>query len=553
MRIKLLYPPKLDDRIVGSNYGKLCRVPLISLPILKSYLQERGFSVDQDDLDVKVHENNKKDLEELRVDLALFNDRDRIIDFLRSGSSAEIEAQGRRILANTDYTDYDVIGFSIINEWNFSSIGSALVLAKLIREETGALIAVGGSDVGGIMDWLDLDDAMRFIDFLCLTPRHFEFMDVLLALRKEGGKIPDVGAMDRREFISSYAQNLPPIIFGNRTKFLEDKISYLSYQMVFYEATARFPSPDFSGLPIDLYRLSFDDLDEEFGLSQSIFILPYYFMMGCPFSCIFCRASAEESNLYIKGVRHIVDDLENPSEEFGTSFFMFLNPEVNPTGKFTRAFLKEMDDRGVRILWSDCATFANLDAGSLEQLYRAGARRLIFGAETASPRMLKYVEKKTTIEQMEKILKRSHELGIWNELEIICGLPHETEDDIRLTRDFLQRNAEYIDWIHLHRFKLLYSKLLLHPERYGITNIRQKPNPKYPGKAFDEIGGLAWEDKDRQIEESWATLNPVVSELVKRGYNSSDESFIRLFALFSRIGDKAEIRKYNLAHPFPPV
>ena len=232
---------------------------------------------------------------------------------------------------------------------------------------------------------------------------------------------------------------------------------------------------------------------------------------------------------------------------------MFLNPEVNPTRKFTRAFLKEMENRDVRILWSDCATFANLDYASLEQLYNAGARRLIFGAETASSRLLKYVEKPTTIKHMEKILKRSHELGIWNEIEIICGLPHETDEDIRHTCDFLSRNAEYIDWVHLHKFKLLYSKLLLYPERYDITNIRQKPNPRYPGKAFDEVGGLKWDDKDRQIEESFEITHSVAKKIHQRGYIHTDESFVGLFTLFSLINDKSKIREYNIAHPTLPT
>ncbi len=552
MRIKLLYPPKIDDRIVGARFGKLSRVPLISLPVLKSFLQEHGFEVDQDDLDVKVHEDNKSGGEEQKVDMALFLDRERIVDFLRSGSSEELEAQGRRILAKTDYRDYDMVGFSIINEWNFSAIASALVLAKLIRDETGALIAVGGSDVGGIMDWLDLEDAIRFVDFLCMTPRHYEILDVLLALRKQKSPFSDKGFMNENQYISSYAQDYPPVIFGSRTRHLEEHVSYYSYQLGLHDSRAMFPGPDFTGLPIDHYRITFDDLDREFGTNHPFLILPYYFMLGCPFNCAYCRSSATEDKFVLKRVNHNVDDLESLAEQFGTSFFMFLNPEVNPTRKATRAFLQEMAARDVKILWSDCATFANLDSETLEQLYGAGARRLIFGAETASPRLLKYVGKRTTVEKMEETLKRSHELGIWNEVEIICGLPHETDEDIRMTQDFLGRNSDYIDWVHLHKFKLLYSKLLKYPDRYGIENIRQKPDPRYPGKAFDEVGGLAWEAKDRQIEESYRILHQLTVDLLHdRGYNSSDESFIRLFALFSRIDDKSKVREYNLAHPFP--
>ena len=226
MKVKLFYPPKYyDDHPLGPT---LALVPLISLPVLKSYLTMKGHLVEQDDLDVKVYSGNKNEDPRQWVDMSIFSDRERIRSFLRGGRSSELEEEGKRILAKTEYRGFDVVGFSITNEWNFSGVGSLLVLSKLIREETGAVIAVGGSDVRCMFDWLRADETLRFVDMICLAPHHCEFHDVLNAL--EGGI--SYGGQEPREpylYTDSYLEIRPAVMFGPRLEPLREKVHFASH------------------------------------------------------------------------------------------------------------------------------------------------------------------------------------------------------------------------------------------------------------------------------------------------------------------------------------
>ena len=69
--------------------------------------------------------------------------------------------------------------------------------------------------------------------------------------------------------------------------------------------------------------------------------------------------------------------------------------------------------------------------------------------ESASLKLRKLVNKDISIADVEQILKWSHEAGIYNAIEIIAGLPHEEDEDIEATVEFLKRNRQYIDQVFL--------------------------------------------------------------------------------------------------------
>ena len=76
----------------------------------------------------------------------------------------------------------------------------------------------------------------------------------------------------------------------------------------------------------------------------------------------------------------------------------------------------------VDIMWSDCAYLKFLDAPLLQKIRKSGAIRLVGGVESASPKMQKIINKRIDLEEGKKILKWSHEAGIYNSLRslLVC-------------------------------------------------------------------------------------------------------------------------------------
>lgn len=198
------------------------------------------------------------------------------------------------------------------------------------------------------------------------------------------------------------------------------------------------------------------------------------------------------------------------NEEFGLKYFFFLHNTINLSKKYINEFCDEIIKANLDILWSDCARADNLDRDTLLKMRKAGCVRLVYGLETASPRLMKYIDKQINLKQLENILSWTDEAGIWSGIEIICGFPHETKEDMDMTIEFLNRNKKNIDQMYYNIFYLTYgSRMHVAPERYGLENLSQTDTFKYDRMqvkgltriSFDEKDSLKWEDKLKQMTE----------------------------------------------------
>jgi hypothetical protein len=67
---------------------------------------------------------------------------------------------------------------------------------------------------------------------------------------------------------------------------------------------------------------------------------------------------------------------------------------------------------------------------------------------------------------------------------------------------------------------------------------------------FDEINGLKWEEKAKEIEYSYELIKSEIEKLPNFGYTGKDQHVIKLFYLYSIFDDKKEILEYLQSNPF---
>ena len=184
----------------------------------------------------------------------------------------------------------------------------------------------------------------------------------------------------------------------------------------------------------------------------------------------------------------------------------------------------------------------------------AGAVKLTYGMETGSPRLLRYIRKATTIEKIQRWLDYSHRAGIWNHIELIGGLPTETEEDTQATVDFIGRNKDLIDTYSLNPFFLYRSspffrqagKFGLKPHAAAGRADYFNPDTQVGSfsERFDEAGGLKWEQKNRQIVRSTGEVAGAIDRAST--CKAIDYEHIHLLmCLYSKLGHarKVTIRK----------
>jgi len=537
MQIKMIYVPRFFNK---AHFMEHILIPPLGMPTITSYLRNRGLNVDQDDLDVKVYRENllRRDEGSKILDITLFDDQERIIQFIENDGDEELERIALRILDLTDLSGIDVFGLSIVDDHIFSVLGMTIVIAKLLKEITGTVICVGGISQGRPAPELSLAE-LNFIDFI-IYENHVAFYNLCNALEKgytdlEGMPGVIVGEEWKKKYFQSDGKARKKAAWETICEDID-----IHFRRTVEDAR---PMPDFDGLPLDHYRFSrvdapFYKLDSD----PEILVLPYSFVVGCPNHCIFCSNSLLPT-LKHKTAVQAASELKFLSKKYNTRYFLFLNSNINVTHDFAEAFCHEVISNGLDIAWSDCANFKNMRPELIKNLKQAGAVRLIYGLESASPTMMKYIEKRVSLEMAESMLDLSHKEGIWNELEIIAGMPHETESDVEKTVQFINKWRSHIDGFHLNRFMLLQSRLLSYPERYRIENISDLPESigdlGIYNRAFDEVGGLKWKAKMDQIEWSYLTIEAEIKSVCREPIPLQ-----LIFYSCERFGDKNEARDY---------
>jgi len=524
-RIKLIRIPYFTYSPDKKQRFKCEHFPPLALGVLNSYLKDKSIILELDDLHVKVHYDNfYSDVVSEKIDYEAFFDKERIVAHIKNDGDQYLDDMVRRIMQKTSIDGYDFILLSSPAPIDISPVTSTVLIAKFIKEKSKAKIIVGG---GGCPDLWQLGLEKKLIDFIVQGP----------------GEIPLFNLIKELTGINTALNNANLTVADSRIIINSDYVAPIL--------------PNFDDLPIGKYRWFPDDfLSQQVpknNLEKGILIIPFRFIIGCPFHCAFCCESGKEKQILFISPEKAVDCLEILKSRYDTEHFFFLSSTLNLNKNYINKFCDEIIRRRLKIYWTDCANFKYLDKDTLLKMRQAGAIRLIWGLETGSPRMLRYIDKGVTIEWAAEMLQASHEAGIWNGLEIICGLPHEKEEDVNQTINFLNKNSYYIDTVYLNPFYLDGSSLLFkYPSRYGIKNIKhiqrfathktEGPLDNYVFEfAFDEIDGLEWEDKLKQIVASFNK----VQQNIRGGFWTNEMEAI-LFYLYSHLKDKKQIKEiYN--------
>ncbi len=219
------------------------------------------------------------------------------------------------------------------------------------------------------------------------------------------------------------------------------------------------PVPDFEGLPLDLY------------LSAEV-VLPYDINRGCYFSeCTFCTLpTVIGPGFRTRKVTRMVDHLLEIKRKHNCRHFYFITDCMPPATM--RELPKELLDRKADIVWSCDAKVErrSYEDGGAQRLYDAGCRKLLFGFESVTPRLLQMMEKGQTPEDVTYVSKACHDAGISVTWYAMVGFPSETRQEALKTLDFIEEHAGIIQEVSLQTFHIdEVAEIFRCPDRYDIT------------------------------------------------------------------------------------
>lgn len=278
------------------------------------------------------------------------------------------------------------------------------------------------------------------------------------------------------------------------------------------------------------------------------------FSEGCGFNCLFC--SNARTGPFLLSLDESVRMLKMLRDEQGCRHFLFYNPNFNPSFGYAREFLGRIIKEKLDILWADCFNLRIMDDEMIAMMREAGVIKIVTGVEYPTPRMLKYINKGITVEQVNRRLEALHKAGIWNHALLITGMPTETGRDIVELEAWLKDTKDLVNAYTVGSYHMADgSPFQKNPEKYGFK--LKDAMQLYCQTEFDEEGGLRWREKARQNAGNNRRVRAYIDALKgspKPTASRMDDSHLLMY-LYRVLGHdrKAEIeRLYEAAYTVNP-
>lgn len=277
---------------------------------------------------------------------------------------------------------------------------------------------------------------------------------------------------------------------------------------------------------------------------------------SCPFQCKFCSETVQWGNYRKKPPGVLADQMIHLAAIHSNKTYFMGDSLMNP---YIEDLSKTLLDRHSGVLYDGYLRADKIatDRARTRRWAKSGCVRARLGIESASPRVLKAMQKETTPEGISRVIKSLASAGIRVTTLWIVGFPGETEEDFQQTLDFIREHHRFIYeldvhyyyyypygqvWSRLHKCLPLYSPEVVEHVKFQQWEIEECDPPR-PVKfeRLRRINDLATEmgipnlhtlNARYAAEERWQLLFPLATEffegtLVSRApYSASGTPFI---------------------------
>jgi radical SAM superfamily enzyme YgiQ (UPF0313 family) len=340
--------------------------------------------------------------------------------------------------------DIDILGVSITS---VEQIIPGLTLAHLVKQAAPHIhITAGGSVFTKLVDRMERDGTpvFQFLDSMIVHEGETPMLKLVEEVRGGGdlSKVPNLVWEDKGK------------VKVNRP-FAKEELNNL-------------PTPDFDGMPLDLY------------LSPER-VLPIMGSRGCYWErCAFCSIPFDHMDFHVRYAENVVSDVKKLKEKYNCDYFFFTD-EALPIN-FMRTFATKIVEADLDIKWTGELKFEKslLTENRMELLYESGCRKLIFGLESYNQRVLDSMKKGVELEVVDRIVEECVRIGIGMHFYLITGFPTETPAEARESVDFVVNNQRVLD---SRGFSCIISQFDLekgtplenNPSEWGITELHTPP------------------------------------------------------------------------------
>ncbi|HOJ52139.1 MAG TPA: radical SAM protein [Syntrophales bacterium] len=159
---------------------------------------------------------------------------------------------------------------------------------------------------------------------------------------------------------------------------------------------------------------------------------------GCPYECIFCQGRRMVgSKMRHRPAQMVVDEIEDILS-YGIDRINVADDLFVSHKRKVREVCEEIERRGLKFAWSAFARVNTVDKETLAIMKEAGCDAISFGVESGNQEMLDRIKKKITLDQVRRAVEMCQEVGLIAHCSFIVGLPGESPETLKETKEFAE-------------------------------------------------------------------------------------------------------------------
>jgi len=354
-----------------------------------------------------------------------------------------IEFFREQTLPRLQEIDPDLVGISITFP---SQAIPALTLARLIKAwKPSVHITIGGGLMAYVAEKLSKQDALwTLIDSIVLLEGERPLLHLCEVVQGKRA-LADVSNLIYREAESGEVKKTPQI----------DPLDIKTL-----------PTPDFDGMPLTSY------------FSPEL-VLPLAATRGCYWGkCVFCTLYTVIGPGYRgRTIEQTVEDMRVLQAKYGANSFYLAIEDLPPN--MAKRFPEAILEAGLKVNWWCDARLEHdvFTAETCRLMAQSGCKRIAYGYESSSQRVLTAMCKGIDPEKSLELIKNTHEAGISVTLYAMVGFPTETREEARATLRTILANQRYVQEVSVRVFYLdESSEIFRRRSEFDIVEIYPDPD-----------------------------------------------------------------------------